>query len=314
MTKRASQLHPAPSDHNSETLAVTEFLDLPGVVAPATHEDDQLEQEILRLVEAARRGRLSERGRTERFEGDNRKVMEGVNELLDAILLPIVESNRVLTLISGGSLDERVEIGCKGDHEQMRNSVNGLQSWLTDLVEFVTKIARGDMTASMEKASENDQVHEWLVLLKANLEALVSDGRLITHAAGEGKLGVRSDASKHQGAYRKIVEGFNQTLDIIVEPLKTTAENAGTLASSSEELTAVSQQMAENAEETAVQANVVSAASEEVSRNVASVASASEQMQASIREISKNANDSARVAKNAVNVASTTNETMKQAG
>ena len=37
-------------------------------------------------------------------------------------------------------------------------------------------------------------------------------------------------------------------------------------------------------------------------------------MQASIREISKNANDSARVAKNAVSVASTTNETMKKLG
>jgi methyl-accepting chemotaxis protein len=37
-------------------------------------------------------------------------------------------------------------------------------------------------------------------------------------------------------------------------------------------------------------------------------------MQASIREISKNANDSARVARNAVSVASTTNDTMKKLG
>jgi methyl-accepting chemotaxis protein len=37
-------------------------------------------------------------------------------------------------------------------------------------------------------------------------------------------------------------------------------------------------------------------------------------MQASIREISKNANDSARVAKNAVGVAQSTNETMKKLG
>jgi len=73
--------------------------------------------------------------------------------------------------------------------------------------------------------------------------------------------------------------------------LKITAQNATTLSSSSEELAAVSQQMAGNAEETATQANVVSAASEEVSRNVSSVASASEQMQASIREIAKNANE-----------------------
>jgi hypothetical protein len=93
-----------------------------------------------------------------------------------------------------------------------------------------------------------------------------------------------------------------------------TAHNASALASSSEQLTAVSHQMAGNAEETAVQANVVSAASDQVSRNVSSVASASEQMQASIREISKNANESARVAKNAVGVAGSTNDTMKKLG
>jgi methyl-accepting chemotaxis protein len=93
-----------------------------------------------------------------------------------------------------------------------------------------------------------------------------------------------------------------------------TAQNASALAGSSEELTAVSQQMAGNAEETATQANVVSAASDQVSKNVSSVASASEQMQASIREISKNANESARVAKNAVRVAQQTNETVKKLG
>ena len=182
--------------------------------------------------------------------------------MLNAILLPIGEGNRILTLIRGGNLRERVEIACKGDHERMKDSVNGVHSWLVDLVAFVTKIANGDMTASMGKASEQDQIHEWLLLLKANLEALVTDTNVLSHAAGEGKLGVRSDVSRHQGAYRKVVEGINQTLDIIVEPLKTTAENVGTLASSSEEMTAVSQQMAGNAEETAIQANVVSAASE----------------------------------------------------
>ena len=273
-----------------------------------------LQKELLRLTDASREGRLSERGKADQFQGAYGGIVKGVNEMLDAILLPIGEGNRILTLVRGGNLREKVEIACKGDHERMKNAVNGVQAWLTDLIAFVSKIANGDMTASMSQASDQDQIHEWLVLLKTNIEALVTDSRAIDQAAAKGRLGVRSDASRHQGAYRKIIEGFNQTLDIIVEPLKTTAENASALASSSEELTAVSQQMAGNAEETAVQANVVSAASEEVSKNVASVASASEQMQASIREISKNANDSARVAKNAVNVASTTNETMKKLG
>jgi methyl-accepting chemotaxis protein len=234
-----------------------------------------LQNELARLTDATREGQLSERGKPAQFEGAYAGIVTNVNDILDAILLPIGESNRILAQISQGKIEELITQIYKGDHEKMKQAVNGVA---------------------------------------VALQNLVADTAMLAKAAAEGKLGIRSDAGKQRGAYRQIVEGINQTLDTIVEPLKATAESASTLASSSEELTAVSQQMAGNAEETAVQANIVSAASEEVSKNVASVASASEEMQASIREISKNANDSARVAKNAVNVASSTNDTMKKLG
>jgi methyl-accepting chemotaxis protein len=266
------------------------------------------------LTQAAVEGKLSARADATKHQGEYRKLIEGINQMLDAILLPIAEGNRVLTLIRGGNLRERVEIDCKGDHAKMKDSINGVHAWLTELIAFVTKVANGDMSATMAKASDLDQIHEWLVLLKTNIDNVIGDTEQLAKAAAEGKLGTRVDAAKHKGDYRKIVEGLNKTLETVVEPLKVAAQNATALASSSEELTAVSQQMAGNAEETATQANVVSAASEEISKNVASVASASEEMQASIREISKNANESARVAKNAVNVAHSTNETVKKLG
>ena len=92
------------------------------------------------------------------------------------------------------------------------------------------------------------------------------------------------------------------------------AQTAQTLASSSEELTALSQQMGSGASETAAQANVVSAASEQVSKNVQTVATGTEEMSASIREIAKNANEAARVATTAVKVAEATNATINKLG
>jgi len=273
-----------------------------------------LQKELGRLTDASIEGRLSERGRPDQFQGAYAGIVTGMNDMLDAILLPIAEGNRILGLVRGGNLREKVEIACKGDHEKMKQAINGVHGWLSELVAYVTKIANGDMTANMAKASDTDQIHDWLILMKNSIIALVNDAAMLAKAAADGRVGTRADASKHQGDFRKIVEGVNQTLEAIVEPLKVTAQNATTLASSSEELTAVSQQMAGNAEETATQANVVSAASEQVSKNVASVASASEEMQSSIREIAKNANESARVAKNAVSVAHSTNETVKKLG
>jgi len=274
----------------------------------------KLHNELGRLTAASHAGLLTERGKPADFQGSFAGIVTNVNEMLDAILLPIGEGNRVLELIRGGNLRERVDIACKGDHEKMKNAINGVHSWLSDLVTFITKIANGDLTATVAKASDQDQIIDGLLMLKTNINKLIDDTDMLAAAAAEGRVGTRIEANRHLGDYRKIVQGVNQTLEAIVEPLKATAENASTLASSSEELTAVSQSMASTAEETAVQANVVSAASEQVSRNVASVATASEEMQASIREISKNANDSARVAKNAVLVAQSTNETMKKLG
>jgi methyl-accepting chemotaxis protein len=273
-----------------------------------------LQKELARLIEASKEGQLSDRGKPEQFQGAYAEIVRGVNTMLDAILLPIGEGNRVLTLIRGGNLRERVEIDCKGDHAKMKDSINGVHAWLTELIAYITKVANGDLSTTMTKASDMDQIHQWLVLLRTNISTLIDDTEELAKAAADGKLGTRADAGKHKGDYRKIVDGLNKTLEMVVEPLKATAQNATALASSSEELTAVSQQMSGNAEETATQADVVSAASEEVSRNVASVASAAEEMQASIREIAKNANESARVAKNAVNVAHSTNETVKKLG
>lgn len=208
------------------------------------------------------------------FEGEFRRLAEGLNHM-----------------VQGHITVKKKALGCVGE------------------------FGKGNFDAPMEKlAGKRSFINDQIEQIRGNLKALVADAEMLSKSATAGNLAIRADASKHPGDFRKIVDGINKALDTVVEPLRMTGQNAATMASSSEELTAVSQQMAGNAEETAVQANVVSAASEEVSKNVSSVAAAAEEMQLSIREISKNANDSARVAKNAVNAANATNETVKKLG
>jgi len=89
---------------------------------------------------------------------------------------------------------------------------------------------------------------------------------------------------------------------------------ADTLASSSGEMTAVSQQMSANAEETQVQAGVVSKTSEDVNKNLQTLATGTEEMGATIKEIAKNATEAARVASEAVKTAESTNTTVQKLG
>src|SRR5277367_2375904 len=68
------------------------------------HEDESTRvlDEIMRLVDASKEGQLLERGNVTSFEGVDREVIQSVNEMLDAILLPIGEGNRILSQISSG--------------------------------------------------------------------------------------------------------------------------------------------------------------------------------------------------------------------
>ena len=57
-----------------------------------------------------------------------------------------------------------------------------------------------------------------------NINALVADAGMLVKAAVEGKLATRADAARHEGDYRRIVEGVNQTLDAVIGPLNVSAD------------------------------------------------------------------------------------------
>jgi methyl-accepting chemotaxis protein len=279
-----------------------------------------LQKELVRLTDASKEGQLSDRGKPDQFQGAYAEIVRGVNNMLDAILLPIGEGNRILAQISNGKLDEMITQTYKGDHEKMKQAVNNVA---------------------------------------AVVNALIADTQVLAKAAVEGNLSTRADVSKHKGDYRKVVQGVNETLDAVIKPvqeagtvlqriaggdltahvvgdykndhaaikndinkmvdtlassMQAIGQNSQALASSSEELSAVSNQMSSNAEETATQANVVSAAAEQVTKNLQTVATATEEMTASIKEIAKNANGAAKIANSAVSTAEATNARVAKLG
>jgi methyl-accepting chemotaxis protein len=309
--------------------------------------------DVERLIGAATEGKLGIRADAGKHQGDFRKIVEGFNNTLDNAIQPLNVAADYVERLSKGDIPPKITDNYHGDFNRIKESLNQLIEATNQVTEVAKNLSIGNTKVTIEKRSGSDQMVEaiqkmianaqhdaWCVQqlaqgnldieikvmsehdvmaqsnvrLRDTLKHLVADTGMLAQAAAEGKLATRADAGKHQGEFRKIVEGINKTLDILIKPIQAVSEEARGLASSAEELTAVSQQMAGNAEETAAQANIVSAAGEQISGNVASVASAAEQMQASIREIAKNANESARVAKHAVSVAQSTNETVRKLG
>ncbi|MCF4127260.1 methyl-accepting chemotaxis protein [Methylobacterium sp. SyP6R] len=116
--------------------------------------------EIQNLTAASTAGRLGERGNATRHVGDFAKVVLGINGMLDAIILPIMEGNRVLSLVSAGDLTQRVDIACEGDHQRMKDAVNTLVDSLTafavSVADAASRVAAGsqELSASAEQLSQ----------------------------------------------------------------------------------------------------------------------------------------------------------------
>jgi len=267
----------------------------------------QRQEDVEALLRAGIEGRLGVRADASKYEGENRKLFEGVNQLLDATLLPMAEGIRVLRQICAGNLSERVEIECQGDHQKMKNAINGVHEWLKGLVDYVTRIANGDMSARMEKSSDQDQIYEWLVLLKSNIVQLQNDlGRLIT-AAKQGDLLTRGDPAPFTGAYAELLKSANEMLEVFRSTMERVANMSEPLSQAAAELGRTAQEISLSTGQTANQANLVSAGSEQVSRNVQTVATAADEMGASITEIAKNTAEASKVATAAVRSAEATN-------
>jgi len=148
--------------------------------ALADEDSMSLLQEIMRLVDASKEGRLSERGNASLFSGVQRETVEAVNEMLDAILLPIAEGNRVLAQISAGKIDELITQTYKGDHEKMKTAVNNVAQVLQQLEAMFVRLTR---------------------------------------AAEEGQLGERGRPELTQGAYADLVRAVNSILDAVLLPI-----------------------------------------------------------------------------------------------
>lgn len=135
--------------------------------------------------------------------------------------------------------------------------------------------------------------------------------RTQAQAIAEQRLG---DPSLDTNVSGQLGRAFSAMVQNLREFATRISDSGKTLASASEELSAVSAQVGSDAEETTAKANAVSAAAEQVSRNVQAVATSAEQLAASVREIAKNASEAARVAGTAVRMAEETNVTVSRLG
>lgn len=181
------------------------------------------------LAESAEAGVLTTRADATQHLGEYRKVIEGLNATLDAIVTPLNMAANNLESIARGNIPNRITDHYRGDFNNIKDNLN----------------------TCIE-----------------SINALVGDVQMLAGAASDGRVSVRADASNHQGDFRKIVEGVNETLEMIVGPIATVKVAVETISTAAKEIAQGNADLSRRTEEQAASLEKTAASMEELSSTV----------------------------------------------
>ena len=129
------------------------------------------EQQVEMLIQKAVIGELDERLDTEAYQGFMRTISDGVNQMLDTVVLPIKEVRRVLSHLAEGSLKESMSGDFKGEFaeldealnttmNQLRGTVGGILDSGQQISHGSSEIAQGNTTLSQRTEEQAASLEE----------------------------------------------------------------------------------------------------------------------------------------------------------
>ncbi len=208
---------------------IVKYIKLATDISAQVEASNMLEQAVAqaqRVTTAARNGDLEQRIPLDGKVGQIRILCEGVNDLMENTATVFTDIQRIFSHLSAGNLSERITRDYAGSFAQIKDDANATSDKLAGVIGDVDQVMRalalGDLTQRITREA-NGVFGQVKLNLNGAIDAvarLVSDADLLSVAAVQGRLLTRAEPGKHQGDFRKIIEGFNGTLDAIVNPLQ----------------------------------------------------------------------------------------------
>ncbi|MCB1160909.1 MAG: HAMP domain-containing protein, partial [Leptospiraceae bacterium] len=106
---------------------------------------DSLEKiytDIIHLTENATEGKLSYRADEEQYDGDYKKMIAGMNRLLDSVVEPLKLAASYIENISKGNLPEKIVQEYRGDFNTLKDNINTLVYNLSTFIIEIKTMAK----------------------------------------------------------------------------------------------------------------------------------------------------------------------------
>ena len=131
-------------------------------------------QEVERIVLCGKEGRLSERGNLALLDADWRPVMQGINDIIDAIVAPIGELRSQLERAAAGDLTAYVTGDYRGDHQLLKNALNDTLDSLNDILGQVAAAAEQVALGSRQVFDSSQALSQGAADQAASLEEITA--------------------------------------------------------------------------------------------------------------------------------------------
>ncbi|MEI7811031.1 MAG: methyl-accepting chemotaxis protein [Ignavibacteria bacterium] len=233
------------------------------------------------LTGTAINGELSKRGDSQKFMGAYKDVIEGINNILDAVVKPVKEGSDVLEVMATGDMTVRMHGDYKGDYQVIKNSINKLGEQMSRALNDVTEAVHATASASSQISASSEEMaagaHEQSLQtteIAGSVEKMTStildSSKNANIAADSSKLA--SDTALN-GA--KKVEETKTGMLMIVESVQETGKVISSLAKKTEQIGEITQVIDDIADQTnllALNAAIEAARAGEQGRGFAVVA------------------------------------------
>jgi len=156
--------------------------------------------------------------------GDFDTLKSNLNACVDG-LGGLSEANKVLQRMAVNDCSTKVEATYPGVFGETAKAANGAQDRFKHAISVIGMIGAGEFREELTslrkvgKRSENDIAVPALVQTMTAIDALVSDAAMLAEAAVAERFETRADSARHSGDYKKVIDGFNRTLDLVVEKM-----------------------------------------------------------------------------------------------
>jgi len=194
--------------------------------------------EIQGLIVNAQDGQLNERGDASRFQGGYSEIIQGTNDLLDAVTEPINESSAVLAKVAERDLTARMDGDYKGDFatikESLNTAVDNLDQGLSQVAvgaEQVSSASNQISTGSQTMAQGASEQASSLEEVSSNLQEMAS----MTRQNADNSKEAKSISDTARQGVNQGVESMNR-LSQAIDKIKASSDETSKIVKTIDEI------------------------------------------------------------------------------